>query len=103
MPTINVNVDVDVDVVLEDIDTKHLVRELRSRAKETGEASLLDEVNQRLSAWDIEKLREAVKNDDGHRVIDILAPVMFPDRSGPKADKFAKLPRDPATGRPVIQ
>ena len=102
MPTINVSVDVNVDEVLDDIDTKDLVRELRSRARDEGE-SLVAELTNGLSAWDAEKLREAVKNDDGRRVIDLLAPMMFPNRHGPTVDKFAKLARDPATGRPVIQ
>lgn len=101
MPTIRVNVDVDVGDVLDEVETKDLVRELRSRARDEGE-SLVAELTHGLSAWDAEKLREAVKNDDGRRVIDLLAPLMFPARL-PTPDAFSKLARDPATGRPVIQ
>lgn len=103
MPSIRVNVDVDIEDVLEEADTKDLINELHRRNKADGDRFVRNELSRGLSAWDVEELKAAVLADDGRRVVDILAPVLLPSRTGPSVEQFAKLARDPATGRPVIQ
>jgi len=90
-----ISVDVDVDDVLEEIDTRALVAEVNRRGTDALAALGLTEN-------DVERLKQAVKADDGRRAVDILRPLFFkPDLEKLRAH-FDALPRDIATRRPLI-
>lgn len=101
-----VSVDVQIDEILPDIDTSDLIAELKSRSK-TNEAAneALRSLHRMtgLSAWDWEKLVEAVKDDDGHRAIDLLQPILIRPTKFATPEALSALARDPVNGRPVIQ
>lgn len=68
-------VDIDVDEVLEEISTDDLRDELERREGKSrgpdGPAGGSD-LNLRLQSWEADKLRDAVRNDDGRRAVDLL-------------------------------
>lgn len=75
---INVDTYVDVDLgeVLEELETEDLREELgrrEARTKRGAEGpSGGTEINLKLASWDADKLRDAIRTDDGRRAIDIL-------------------------------
>lgn len=104
--TIPVTVDVEIHEVLDEVDTEDLVAELKSRSKtsEAADAALRDMARMTgLSAWDWEKLLEAVRTDDGHRAIDLLRPILTNPTRLATPEALSALARDPVNGRPVIQ
>ena len=84
------SVEVDLDDVLEQIDAKDLIAEIDERAS-TGCPDILSALEewaeeygdddaegdpepafQRMSDWDLDDLRKAVREDDGRRAVDLL-------------------------------
>lgn len=94
----HISIDVPVDEVLDELSDDDLLEEVKRR-----KASLLKSKLEELRLDDWKALRAAVADNDAAAVLEIVAPLVEPDHAATRLAQYAKLQRDPTTGRPVIQ
>ena len=98
-----VTVDIDPSEVIDEIDTDDLIDELKARAKRGRDALASSYVSQLGSANDEDRIREMVDAGAAQELLCFMSRLLEPKVGERLAAAYAKLPRDPATGRPVIQ
>ena len=78
--TVDAEVEIDVDEILGDIETADLIEELARRKDKPAKGSFGPEGGEplalKLGSWDADSLREAVRQNDARRVIDLLKEAM---------------------------
>jgi len=78
--TVDAEVEIDVDDILSDIETSVLAEELKRRqdkpAKGANGPDGGEELRISLGSWDADSLREAVRQEDARRALDLLKVAM---------------------------
>lgn len=98
--SITADVEVDLDDVIEAASEDELKRAIRRKV-----GGVSDAIFGGFFAYEKQVKRDiwqAILNEDFQAVAELVAPYVSPDED-PRAKSYQALPRDPATGRPVIQ
>ena len=98
-----INVDIDASEVLPELDTDDLVKELRKRSKKGDEVavSALSELD--VAERDARHIRDLVQEGAAHELLCFFDRLFYAKDAERLSAAYRNLPRDPDSGRPVIQ